>query len=177
MDSAMSITTYRPLSLLVIWHDAPDSPIQVFFVNKKNVSQSMVHIIPASEGCFTSSANQTFLFLHSFLSSLVNEHSTTSSSSPSTALSTFSIFYDGHAPSNFLFLFSYFSVFLLLSSFSFLFSGHLLLPGLWSYLPHFLHRCLYCLLYAPKAFSFSTFSSFSFFFVPMIQFFANCIDC
>ena len=36
----------------------------------------MVHIIPASEGCFASSVNQTFFFLFSVLLSLVNKHNT-----------------------------------------------------------------------------------------------------
>ena len=42
-------------------------------------------------------------------------------------------------------------------------------------MPHFLHHCLYCLPYAPNAFSFSIFSSFLLFnfFLPVIQFFVN----
>ena len=35
IDSLMLVTLYRPVSLLVIGHDAPDSLIQIFFVNKK----------------------------------------------------------------------------------------------------------------------------------------------
>ena len=54
----------------------------------------MVHIIPAFKGCFTSSTNQTFFFLLSFLLSLINERNTTTFSSPSMALSAFSNFYN-----------------------------------------------------------------------------------
>ena len=74
MDLLILVTSYRHVSSWVIWHDAPESPIQVFFMNKKNVSPSMVHIIPASKGCFTSSMNQTFFFIFSFLFSFVSEH-------------------------------------------------------------------------------------------------------
>ena len=38
IDSLMSTTSYRPVSLLAIWHDAPESLIQVFFMNKKRVT-------------------------------------------------------------------------------------------------------------------------------------------
>ena len=141
----------------------------------------MVHIIPASEGCLTSSMNRTFFFAFSFLFSFVSEDNTMSSSSPSMFLSAFSIFlwwpyFHANNPYSYalsgcngstldqifclyfhVFLFSYYFIL-----FHF-FSGHLLLLGLWLHLLHFLHRCLYCLLYAPKAFSFSTFFSFLFF--------------
>ena len=35
IDSSMRKTSYKPVSLLMTWRDAPESPIQVFFVNKK----------------------------------------------------------------------------------------------------------------------------------------------
>ena len=47
----MFIMSNRLVSLFVMWDDSLESPIHVFFVNKK------IHIIPASIGCLTSSAN------------------------------------------------------------------------------------------------------------------------
>ena len=67
MDSSVSLTSFKPVLSLMTWHDAPESPIQVFFVNEKNVPLSMVHIIPVSKGCFTSSVNRTFLFAFLFI--------------------------------------------------------------------------------------------------------------
>ena len=55
----------------------------------------MVHIIPASEGCFTSSMDQTFCFAFSFLFSFISEHSTISSSSLKQLFLLSQIFYDG----------------------------------------------------------------------------------
>ena len=48
---------------------------------EKKVSPSMINIVPALEGCFTSSMNRTFFFTLSFLFSLVNTDKTASSSS------------------------------------------------------------------------------------------------
>ena len=47
-------------------HDAPKSPIHMFFMIEKHVSPLTVHIIPASEGSLTSHLNQTFFFMFSF---------------------------------------------------------------------------------------------------------------
>ena len=44
----MLVRSLKCASSWVIWHDASKSPIHMFFVNKKDVSLSIVHIIPAS---------------------------------------------------------------------------------------------------------------------------------
>ena len=45
-DELMLVSSYIPLSLLVIWHEAIESSIYVYFVHVKNNSWSAVHIIP-----------------------------------------------------------------------------------------------------------------------------------
>ena len=35
MDTSILVTSYRPVWSLVIWHNAPESPIQIFFMNEK----------------------------------------------------------------------------------------------------------------------------------------------
>ena len=46
----------------MMWHDAPESPIHMFSVNKENVSQSMVHNISASVENFNILHNVNFIF-------------------------------------------------------------------------------------------------------------------
>ena len=131
----------------------------------------MVHIIPVSEGCFTSFIKLSF-FTFSFLLFVVNEHKTTSSSSPSMAFSAFSNFHNCHtsAPNSpysysfpasvvaypievSVFIVTYFCFLIFFFFFIFIFNTFLI-PRFVLYLPDFVHCCLYCLLYAPRAISF-----------------------
>ena len=81
-DLLILVMSWRPLSLLVIWCEAPEVPIHVFFVNKWNVFHSIVDNIPSSVGFLTFfEAKSSFLFLSLFLLSEVSEHRKKSSSS------------------------------------------------------------------------------------------------
>ena len=60
------VISKRLVSSFVMWHNVPESPLHMFFVNMWYVSPSMVHIIPASVGILTSFTKQIVLFSFSF---------------------------------------------------------------------------------------------------------------
>ena len=134
----------------------------------------MVHIILASKGCLTSSTNQTFFF--AFFCFLLAGNTTPCHPCLHQQLFLLSqIFYDGRTsmpdrPYSYalfccngnttqqkisVFIFSIFCFLIIFFLIIFIFRA----PFVARFLPY-LHHCSYCLLYAPKALSFSTFSSF-----------------
>ena len=186
----MSVTSCKPVSSLVIWHVAPESPIQVFFVNKE-----MCHHLWCTSyqppKAVLNFLQTDFLFLHSFLLSLVTNTTSHHLHPHQLCFLLFQIFVMAilpcptilthmpllvamvaHSLDFFIFKFMFFCF--LIIFFFFIFIRVPFLPGLWPYLLHFLHCCFYYLLYVPNTFLFQSFLLFTFnFLVPEIQFFMN----